>query len=72
MSKEKFLLNKVNKPDSLRHLIEYMNCHGIKSVQLCADAHILIVTTAVERSRSRNLVVIDKDRFIDFDNSPLH
>ena len=38
-----------------------MNYHGIKSAQLYADADILIATTAAERSRSRNIVVIGKD-----------
>ena len=72
MSKEKFLLNKVNKQELLRHLIKYMNCHAcIKSVQLYADSDVLIAT-AVERSRSKNIDVIDKDRFIDFANIPLH
>ena len=61
MSEEKFLLNKVNKQEFLQHIAEYKNCHGIKSVQLYADSDILIATTAVERSRSRNAVVIGKD-----------
>ena len=61
MSKEKFLLNKVNKQELLRHLIKYMNCHAcIKSVQLYADSDVLIAT-AVERSRSKNIDVIGKD-----------
>ena len=38
-----------------------MNCHGIRSVQSYADGDILIATTAVERSRSGNVVVIGKD-----------
>ena len=62
MSKVKFILNKVNKHEFLRHLAEYMNCHGIRSVQTYANGDILIAITAVERSRSRNVVVIGKDR----------
>ena len=61
MSKVKNFLNKVNKQEFLRHLREYMNCYGIKSVQSYADDDILIATTAVERSRSRNVVVVGKD-----------
>ena len=48
LSKEKFLLNKVNKQEFLQHLTEYINCHGIRSVQSYADADIPIATTAVE------------------------
>ena len=61
MSKEKFLLNKENKQEFLWHLTEYMNSHDIKSVQSYTDADVLIATTAVERSRSKNVVVIGKD-----------
>ena len=61
MSKKKFLLNKVNRQYFLLHLTEYISCLGIKSVQSYANADILIATTAVERSRSRNVVVIGKD-----------
>ena len=48
LSKEKFLLNKINKQNLFRHLTEYKNCHGIKSVQLYVDADILIATKAAE------------------------
>ena len=61
MSKKNFYLNKVNRQYFLLHLTEYINCLGIKSVQSYANADILIATTAVERSRSRNVVVIGKD-----------
>ena len=61
MSEEKFALNKVNKQEFLRHLTEYKNWHGIKSIQFYANADILIPTTAVERSCSGNVVVIGKD-----------
>ena len=61
MSKEKFVLNKVNKWEFLWHLTECLNCHGIKSVQWYAYADILIATTAVEWSCNRTVSVIGKD-----------
>ena len=61
ISKEKFVLNKVNKQQLLLRLTEYVDCHGIKSVQSYANADILIATIAVESSRSRNVVAIGKD-----------
>ena len=38
----------------------------------CADADVLTATAVVERSFSRNVVVISNDIFIDFGNSSLH
>ena len=60
MAKDKFLLNKENKQEFLRHLTEYMNSDGIKSVQSFADADVLIATTAVEGSLRKNIIVIGK------------
>ena len=53
LSKERFLLIKINKQDFLWHLTEYKNSHGIKYAQLYADADVLIATTTVEWSRGR-------------------
>lgn len=53
LSKERFLLIKINKQDFLWHLTEYKNFHGIKYAQLYADADVLIATTTVEWSRGR-------------------
>ena len=38
-----------------------MNCHSIKSVHAYVDVYIVVLTTAVERSLSRNVAVIGKD-----------
>ena len=55
------MLSKVNKQKFLQHLLEYMNCHSIKSVHAYVDVYIVVLTTAVERSLSRNVAVIGKD-----------
>ena len=53
LSKERFLLIKINKQEFLWQLTEYKNFHDIKYAQLYADADVLIATTTVEWSHGR-------------------